>query len=47
MKIRSISDALLIEAYCKAIQYKVSEDFIRLLKEELSRRGISDKVNCN
>ncbi|MCQ2008475.1 MAG: sporulation histidine kinase inhibitor Sda [Sporolactobacillus sp.] len=36
-----LSDALLIESYTKAKQYKLSEDFIQLIEAEIDRRSLS------
>ncbi|MCD8503129.1 MAG: sporulation histidine kinase inhibitor Sda [Bacillaceae bacterium] len=41
---RSLSDDLLIETYFKAIDLKLSEDFIYLIKEEVERRALVDKL---
>lgn len=35
-----LSDALLIEAYEKAIDLKLNEDFIELIKNEMEKRAI-------
>ncbi|WP_138416211.1 sporulation histidine kinase inhibitor Sda [Aquibacillus sediminis] len=41
----SLSNELLIEAYSKAQQLQLDEDFIVLLKEEINRRGLQTKYN--
>lgn len=41
---KSLSDDLLIETYFKAIDLKLSEDFILLIKEEVERRALVDKL---
>lgn len=38
-----LNDELLIEAYQSAVESQLEEDFIRLLSEELKRRGMNDK----
>lgn len=38
-----LSDELLIEAYQSAVESQLEEDFIRLLREELLRRGMNVK----
>lgn len=38
---KSLSDDLLYESYTKALEIKMDESFIKLLKEELKRRGLS------
>ncbi|WP_413381374.1 sporulation histidine kinase inhibitor Sda [Alkalihalobacillus sp. 1P02AB] len=39
MGLTFISDCILIESYQKAIKNNLDEDFIRILEEELIRRG--------
>jgi hypothetical protein len=34
-----VDDEILIDAYNKAINYDMNEDFIKILEEELSKRG--------
>ncbi|WP_102345517.1 sporulation histidine kinase inhibitor Sda [Bacillus sp. Marseille-P3661] len=41
---RTLSDELLIESYYKAIELKLSPEFIQLIKKEIERRGISHKI---
>jgi Sporulation inhibitor A len=41
----SMSNKVLVETYNNAVKLKLDEDFIILLEEEISRRGIQvDKV---
>jgi len=37
----NLSDALLIEAYQKAIELNLTEDFIKLIKMEIDRRQLN------
>ncbi|MFV8826756.1 sporulation histidine kinase inhibitor Sda [Alkalihalobacterium sp. APHAB7] len=41
---KKLSDDLLIETYFKAIELKLSEDFIYLIKLEIDRRSLADKI---
>ena len=41
---RKLSDDLLIESYHKAIQLKLSPEFIRLIEKEIHRRSLSRKT---
>lgn len=41
---KSLSDELLIETYYKAIELQLSEDFISLIKEEIERRSLLEKI---
>jgi len=41
---RKLSDDLLIESYHKAIQLKLSPEFIRLIEKEIHRRSLSRKI---
>ncbi|MFC0472473.1 sporulation histidine kinase inhibitor Sda [Halalkalibacter kiskunsagensis] len=34
-----MNDEILIDAYNKAIDYDMNEDFIKILEKELSKRG--------
>jgi hypothetical protein len=36
--VQKISDELLFEVYTRALELKLSEDFIRLIDEEISKR---------
>lgn len=40
MTLREIDDKLLLDCYLKAIDFKLEEDFIDLLKTEILRRGL-------
>lgn len=39
-----LSDELLIETYYKAIELKLSPDFIRLIETEMDRRALNRNV---
>ena len=39
-----LSDELLIESYFKAIELKLSPEFIRLIEKEIERRSISTRL---
>ncbi|MCT8139643.1 sporulation histidine kinase inhibitor Sda [Anaerobacillus sp. CMMVII] len=41
---KSLSDDLLVETYYKALELKLSTDFIMLIKEEIERRSLLDKI---
>lgn len=41
---KNLSDDLLIETYYKAIELKLSADFIFLIKEEIERRSLIDEI---
>ena len=41
---RKLSDELLIESYYKAIQLKLSPEFIGLIEKEIHRRSLSAKL---
>ncbi len=38
-----LSDRLLMEAYEKAVQLNLNEDFIQMIEEEINRRAIQQK----
>ncbi|MDV2686423.1 sporulation histidine kinase inhibitor Sda [Alkalihalophilus lindianensis] len=40
MSLKYINDANLLESYRTAIQLKLDDDFVSLLKEELARRNL-------
>jgi hypothetical protein len=41
----SMNNKVLIDTYFNAVKLKLDEDFIKLLEEEIDRRGIqSDKI---
>ncbi|MBY0123869.1 sporulation histidine kinase inhibitor Sda [Bacillus sp. S/N-304-OC-R1] len=44
---RKLSDELLIESYYKAIELKLSHDFINLIKTEIHRRSLSHKLKMS
>ncbi len=41
---KNLSDDLLIETYYKAIELKLSTEFILLIKKEIERRSLIDKI---
>lgn len=41
---KSLSDDLLVETYYKAIELQLSSDFIILIKEEIEKRSLLDKI---
>lgn len=41
---RKLSDELLVESYYKAIELKLSLDFIRLIETEIHRRCLSNFI---
>lgn len=43
-KMEKLSDELLIESYFKAIELKLSPEFIRLIEKEIERRSITHKI---
>ncbi|MBB5173975.1 sporulation histidine kinase inhibitor Sda [Texcoconibacillus texcoconensis] len=42
-----LSDELLMETYEKAVELKLSDDFIRLIENELERRSLLDKLRLS
>lgn len=42
-----LSDELLLESYQKAIELKLSPDFIRLMESEIHRRALSHKMKVS
>lgn len=44
---RKLSDELLIETYFKAIELNLNEDFIELIKLEINRRSLGDKIRLS
>lgn len=44
---RKLSDELLVESYYKAIELKLSLDFIRLIETEIHRRSLTHKVKIS
>ncbi|WNF38933.1 sporulation histidine kinase inhibitor Sda [Bacillaceae bacterium IKA-2] len=41
---KNLSDELLVETYFKAIKLKLSSDFIFLIKEEIEKRSLLDRI---
>jgi developmental checkpoint coupling sporulation initiation to replication initiation len=39
-----LSDELLIESYFKAVELKLSKEFILLIEKEIQRRSLSHKI---
>lgn len=44
---RKLSDELLVESYYKAIELKLSLDFIRLIETEIHRRSLTHKMKIS
>jgi developmental checkpoint coupling sporulation initiation to replication initiation len=44
---RNLSDELLIESYYKAIELKLSPDFIELIEREIFRRSLGHKIKLS
>ncbi|MBE3570394.1 MAG: sporulation histidine kinase inhibitor Sda [Bacillales bacterium] len=44
---RRLSDELLIESYYKAIELKLSPEFIRLIETEMDRRALNHNVKVS
>ncbi|MCK0471632.1 MULTISPECIES: sporulation histidine kinase inhibitor Sda [Halalkalibacter] len=44
---KNLSDELLIETYYKAIELNLSHDFIELIRLELTRRSLTDKIKLS
>lgn len=42
-----LSDALLIESYFRAIELKLSKEFILLIEAEIHRRSLSNKIKIS
>lgn len=40
MSLEMLSDALLFESYQKALKIRLQEDFLEILRTEITRRGI-------
>jgi developmental checkpoint coupling sporulation initiation to replication initiation len=45
--VKNLSDELLIESYYKAIELKLSQDFIELIKREIFRRSLEHKIKLS
>lgn len=43
---KKLSDELLIESYFKAIELKLSKEFIRLIESEIKRRSLTDRIKA-
>lgn len=41
---KKLSDDLLIESYFKAIELKLSSDFILLIESEIKRRSLTNRI---
>lgn len=41
---KKLSDDLLIESYFKAIELKLSKDFILLIESEIKCRSLTDRI---
>ncbi|WP_163102820.1 sporulation histidine kinase inhibitor Sda [Peribacillus alkalitolerans] len=44
---RLLSDELLIESYFKAKELLLSDDFIRLIEQEINRRSLLQAINTS
>lgn len=44
---RKLSDELLIESYFKALELKLSHDFILLIEKEIKRRSLSFRIKVS
>ncbi len=44
VKMKSLSDDLLVETYYKAIELQLSTEFITLIREEIERRSLLHKI---
>ncbi|WP_096201343.1 sporulation histidine kinase inhibitor Sda [Bacillus sp. FJAT-45350] len=44
---KKLSDELLIETYFKAIELNLSKDFIELIRIEIDRRSLGDKIKLS
>lgn len=38
----NLSDRLLIEAYCKAVELQLEEEFVFLIRKEIDGRALAD-----
>ncbi|KHD86818.1 sporulation histidine kinase inhibitor Sda [Heyndrickxia ginsengihumi] len=43
----TLSDELLIESYYKAIELKLSKDFIKMIEKEIKRRSLFNKLQIS
>ena len=46
-KMENLSDELLIESYFKAMELKLSTDFVSLIKKEIDRRSLKERLQCS
>lgn len=44
---RNLSDDLLIETYFKAVSLNLNEDFIYLIRLEIERRSLTDRIKMS
>ncbi len=44
---QNLSDELLIETYYKAVELNLNHDFIELIRVEIARRSLSDKIKLS
>ncbi|WP_088102553.1 sporulation histidine kinase inhibitor Sda [Halalkalibacter urbisdiaboli] len=42
-----LSDDLLIETYYKAVELNLNHDFIELIRVEINRRSLTDKIKLS
>jgi len=47
MSLQILSDQSLIKSYTDAVKLNLSPEFISLLKKEIEKRSLSDKVAIN
>lgn len=46
VRMHKLSDELLIKSYFKAIELKLSKEFIRLIESEIKRRSLTDRIKA-
>ncbi len=46
-QMQNLSDELLIETYYKAIELNLNHDFIELIRMEIAKRSLSDKIKLS
>lgn len=44
---KNLSDDLLIESYFKAVELKLSQEFIKLLQKEIEHRSLTNKIRMS
>ncbi|MBP3951341.1 sporulation histidine kinase inhibitor Sda [Bacillus suaedae] len=44
---KNLSDELLIETYYKAVELNLNYDFIELIRVEIAKRSLSDKIKIS